>query len=201
MTLTYYRSATNEGGAIGDAITDGAINELFLPINVNQMHTGDTILDKMWVRPDVDGSMYVGVGQGSKFPAYVFLSANAGDTEADLAGTEARYGGAVVTGNPDGSTVEVDEDVNVEIWRSGDMVLFPSGVAKEIDTVSTASGTTTITFTTQIGTGNVGTWISSVFLMNMTASTDYPFWIDQRIPPGLDPEGDTYNMVSVLEMY
>ena len=106
-----------------------------------------------------------------------------------------------MTGNPDASTVEVAEDTAVEKWRSGDMVVFPSGVAREIDTVSTASGTTTITFTTDVGTNNTGSWISSVFLLNMTANTDYPFWIDQRLPAGFDPAGDTYNPVAVLEMY
>ena len=201
MTLTYHKSATEAGGAIGGAITDGGLNDLFMPVTVAQITNGDTILDKMWVTPDEDGSIYIGISQGSKFPAYVFQSAGTDDTETDLTGTEDRYGGEVVTANPDATTLEVAEDSNVTKWRSGDKVVFINGSVKEIDTVSTASGTTTLTFTSSVGTSNTGDWISSVFLLNMTASTDYPFWIDQRVPASFDTQGDNYNTVTILEMY
>ena len=198
--LTYYKSAGDDGGAIGDQITDAELNALLPEISSQDRLTGITILRKMWIESDASITCYYSLANEGMFDAYAFKSANENDTIADLTGNEDRYGAMVISSNTT-SSVTVEEDPNYLLARAGDELYIAANVV-EIDSVTdNGDGTLTIDFSPDIPSADLsGQYCASMMKTVVAASDPWPMWVEVEVAP-LSVETGDYNSIDVLTVY
>lgn len=191
MTLKYYRSATDDGGAIGDEITSGQMNALFPTLTVTEEVSGTDKFRKIWVEADEDGvDMYVGIADPGLFEAYLFDVVNDDDESiGDFDPSVQDYFGGVVV-----KSAAVDEftfdNVSKALFRDGGMILHANKLYS-IDTVTDNGTDTTVVVNGDLDpVPEAGDWITSMMNKTLSANTPSPFWRNNVTPANYDPQTD-----------
>ena len=199
-TLTFYKSAADDGGAIGAQITDGGIDDLLPPITSQDRLHGLTFHRKVWIESDTDLSILNSIANHGQYGAVYFESANANDTVADLTGTETKYGAMLIVSNTENDVI-VNNNADYTIMRVGDYAFIGADVV-QIDTITdNGDGTSTVAFSPAIPTADhSGTYFSTMIDKAFTAATPLPFWVKIDVPT-LAPISSNYNTLKFLTVY
>ena len=91
MALTYHKSTTDSGGAIGSEIASGTVNALFPEVLLSEQSTGATISRKFYIKNDTASD--VSISNLSKetdvvFDSILFESSGDAQVVGDLTGSE-----------------------------------------------------------------------------------------------------------------
>lgn len=204
MAIKYYKSEYDIGGAVGDEIQSGVLNNLFPDLEADERLNGTTRLRKIWYESDTDlAECYPTIANDSQFYYRVFKSANDDDTVDDLTGNERRYGSLTITDISD-STVTLQlmtsENYGIELFEDGDDVLIgDSKYTVQGDPTDNGDGTISIDVDRNPDTSNDGTLCRSLMPTNgADADTKYPIWIEQVVVAGSAGEGTehiSFNLV------
>lgn len=197
MALKYYKSATDDGGIIDDEITSGTENALFNDLTIAEEIAGSEKYRKIWIESDVPITLYVGISSPGLFEAYLFPTSTGEDeVVGDFApASEDHFGGIeVTTGTTDSFTFVT---TTVTMFRAGEYLIH-NNLAYLIDTVVDSAGETTVTITTTFGTTPVeGDWITSAYVLSLTAAAAKPLWRQNTSPAGYVATVDN-NSVQIL---
>ena len=199
-TLTYFKSVGDDGGTIGDQLTDGGIDDLLPPITSQDRLNGVNFYRKLWVRSDEDISVMNSLANRGEYNACWFVSAGENDTVADLTGNEVKYGALMVVSNTVNSAV-VTNNTTWEIVRDNDYAHIGNDVV-QIDTVTdNGDGTLTLNFSPDIADSDwSGTYMSTCIDTSMSAGDDNPFWIQVDVP-ALSPMNNSFSTLEFLMVY
>lgn len=199
--ITYYKSATVDGGAIGAQITDGGIDDLLPAITSQNRLAGLTFHRKIWIQSDTTLTILTSLANEGQYDATWFTSANPlTDTVANLTGIETKYGAMNIVSNTT-TTATVTNDATDILARVNDYAYIGSDVVQISAIVDNGDGTSTITFSPAIATADhSGTMFSTLISSAFTANTAVPFWIKVVIPP-LAPISSNYNTLQFLTVY
>jgi len=200
MILRYYKSATDDGGAIGDEIASGSLNALFDKLASIDLVTGVEKLRKLWIESDTAGDLYNFLGDEGLYAAALFESANPDtDTVGDLTGSERKYSPALITGATI-TTITVNYDPAMESYAVDDLINI-DGLYNIIDGfVDNLDDTATITIRTELA--NPSSFVSKkatvIFNDAYLVETPKAFWIKLKVPPGSAYSGDDYIKLTTL---
>ncbi|WP_297525117.1 hypothetical protein [Sulfurovum sp.] len=191
MTLKYYRSATDNGGAIGDEITSGQMNGLFPTLTVTEEVLGADKFRKIWLESDEDGvDMYMGIADPGLFEAYLFYVVNSNDENiGDLDPAAQDYFGGVVVKSATIGEFTFD-NVSKTLFRDGEFILHKNRLY-DIDTVTDNGTDTTVSISGDFDpVPEAGDWITSMLNDTLDANTPSPYWRNNVTPSNYDPQTD-----------
>jgi len=196
MALTFYKSENDNGGAKGDQIADGAVDAILPPISAGDRLDGITILRKLWIESDEDIDLLYGIGNDGLFQAYGFVSANDGDTTADLTGNERLIAGLKIVSNT-ASALTVEDDDESEVVQADDYLTVGNEITRVDSVTDNGDGTWTINLKSDLTGGDYsGQWAVIQFRRSVTAGNAIPLWVKVVIPP-LSNAQDDYNIIPV----
>jgi len=180
--ITYYKSATEAGGAIGDQLTDGGTDDLLPPILSQNRLSGLEYFRKIWYKSDADMNVMCSVANEGQYDSCFFESADPSDTVSDLTGSETRYGALSIVSNTE-NTVTVTNDTRWTLMRVGDKAHIGDQMV-EIDTITdNGDGTSTVDFHNDIPTADhSGTYFVTCIDKAFNAGDEIPFWIQVVVP-------------------
>ena len=182
MAYTFHNAKAD--GSVDAQITSGQVNSLFTTLTSQERIAGDQEFAKFWLSSDADISSFVGLNAPSPYSSNVFLSANEADAVGDLTGSEVRYGALAVV-SCTATALVLTKNTDYELIRDGDTVIV---AAKAYDLNSlTDNGDGTITVGSSINfspVASAGTWVTSVFQMDLTTATPKPFWREELVAAG-----------------
>jgi len=183
MTIKYYKSATDDGGAIGAEIFSGVANALFPANSAIDLTFGVETYRKIWIETDETKSILNYLANDGLYDVAIFDSANPlTDVFSDLTGVERKHSQATITATT-ATTVTVEYDSDMQSYVAGDALMFDS-IDKIIQAfVDNLDGTGTITLTTVLDNhaSYVGTTVSTAIQRSMVAQTPQAFWLKLKI--------------------
>ena len=189
MAYTYYNSKTD--GTPDQQMTSGLTDALFSTITTAERVAGDQEFRKVWITDSEDSTTYIGQYYPSGYISTVFLSASDSDVEADLTGSEDRYGALEVVSALE-TAVKVKNNTDYTLVRVGDTIVVDSAPYEVESITDNGDGTSDITATIDYkSVPGVGEWISSLFTMNLITATAKSFWTEEKIPTGATWLGST----------
>ena len=200
-TITFFKSATPDGGAKGDQLTDGGVDDLLPEITSQNRLNGVEFFRKIWYESDADVTCMASLANEGNYNACFFKSANDADTVADLTGNEDMYGALKIVSNTV-NTVKVTNDADGwTLARVNDHGYIGNDVVK-VDTITdNGDGTSTFNFSPDVAdVDHTGEYFDTLISVNMTATTAVPFWCKVKVP-ALAPLNSTYNTLQFLSIY
>ena len=203
MALTFYKSASDEGGAIGAQLADGGIDDLLPPISSQERLQGVTFYRKIWIESDTDVNILSSLGNMGQYTAVWFETAGENDTIADIIGTERKYAALEILSNTeDAAIVKIDALYSVSDLINIDDYAFIGADIVQIDSVKdNADGTADIGFSPSIPSADhTGTFMSTLIDKAFVTATPVPFWVKVDVP-ALAPMESNYNTLQFLTVY
>ena len=199
-TLTYFKSASDDGGAIGDQLTDGGIDDLLPPITSQDRLNGVNFFRKIWVRSDEDISAMTSLANKGEYNACWFESAGENDTIADLTGNEVRFGALGIVSNTV-NTAKITNNTKWVLARVDDYAHIGDDIV-QIDAITdNGDGTSDIEFSPDIADNDhAGTFLSTCIDKSMTSGGDNPFWTEVDVP-ALSPMNNSFSTLEFLMVY
>jgi hypothetical protein len=198
--ITYYKSATVDGGAIGTQLTDGGIDDLLPAVTSQDRLNGLTFHRKIWIQSDTALNILNSLANHGQYGAVWFETANINDTVANILGTERKYGAAKIVSNTTISAI-VENNANYTIFAANDYFYIGTDVVQITTVTDNLDGTSTISFSPAIPTADhTGTYASSLINKPFTVNTPVPFWVKIDIP-ALAPLSASYNTLQFLTVY
>ena len=198
-TITYFKSATDDGGAIGTQLTDGGVTELFPIITSQNRLTGLNYYRKAWYNSDEALTIMCSLANLAEYNASFFESAGVNDVVGDLTGSETRYGALNIVSNTT-TSVKVTDNTLWTLARVNDYAHIGDTIV-QIDTITdNGDGTSDIAFSPAIVTADhSGTAFSTTISKNFTAGVDVPFWINVDVPVLAQPNSnyDTHQFMAL----
>jgi hypothetical protein len=192
-TVKFYKSASDDGGAIGNEITSGVVNEAIPGILTQDRLVGTEILRKQWVECDEDVTFVLGLRDRAFYGAQLFTSAGLNDTISDLTGTEDKFAAAKVLSH-NGDTLTLDLcPYGDEVFRAGDRIIA-GGTVVSISTVTYNVDDVTVVLDQSIDNDLTGDMITSAVSIQLTANNAKPFWVREDLPENAPYYAD-YNSI------
>jgi len=200
MAMKYYKSATPDGGAIGDELTDGGVDDLLPGITSQDRLNGLTILRKIWYESDIDANVLCSLANQGQYNSCFFESANADDTVSDLTGNEDKYGALEIISNTV-NTVKVKNDPNETLIRVNDKAHIGTDVVSINSITDNGDGTSDIEFSPDIADADHGgSFLVSCIEKSFSAGDQKPFWI-KVVVPELAPMNSTLDTHEFFALY
>ena len=198
--VTFNKSATDDGGAIGTALTDGGVDELLPAVSSQDRLHGVTIHRKMWITSDTDLSILSSLSNEGQYDACWFESAGANDVVGDLTGTETKYGASPIVSNTVNTAVVTNNATDV-ILRANDYAYIGADIVQVTSVTDKGDGTSDVVFSPDIPAGDhSGTSFSTLINKTFVATTGVPFWVKIQIP-ALASLTSNFNTIQFLTVY
>ena len=198
--VTFNKSATEQGGAIGTVLTDGGVDELLPAVTSQDRLHGVIIHRKMWITSDTALSILTSLANEGKYDACWFESAGVNDTLSDLTGTETKYGASPIVSNTV-NTAKIANNSTDTIVRVNDYAYIGSDVVQVSTITDNGDGTSDVTFAPDIPSGDhSGTSFSTLLNKSFLATTAIPFWVKIDIP-ALASLTSNFNTIQFLTVY
>ena len=196
MQITFYKSASDDGGAKGDQITSGELNAVFPSLTAANRIDGVTIDRKIWIEPDEDVDLLYGVGNDGLFQTYAFLSASDNDTIGDLTGNERLICALKIVSNT-ADVLTVEDDLESGVVAVDDYMTVGNEITQVDAITDNNDGTWDITTKNSLTGGDYsGQWAIVQFRKTLTAGTATPLWVRVKVLP-LSNAGDDENVFPV----
>ncbi len=181
MAFTFYNS--NPDGTLKDPITSGQLGALFSQVTPTEAMSGATTLSKVHIRSSEDVETYIGLEARSAYDHTVFVSANYADAEADLTGSETRYGGLEVV-SATATEIIVNEDSNHILVRVGDGLVVENILYPTDSRTDNGDGTITLTSTSDFSPlPTAGGYVTSTFPLTIGSTETLSFWRERIVAP------------------
>jgi len=182
MAYTFYKSKVD--GTIDTPIVSDEVGALFSTLTSQERIAGDTEFAKMWIMSDVDVTAFIGLNSPSPYSSNVFLAATDTAAEADLTGSELRYGALEVV-SCTATDLIVTKNADYDLVRNGDTMVV-SAKAYDVDSLTdNGDGTLTIGAANDFSpTPSAGAWVTSIVKITLVTATAKPIWREEKIAPG-----------------
>ena len=182
MAITFFKSATPDGGAIGDQLTDGGVDDLFSGVTSQDRLNGIIIHRKIWYKADEDVSVMCSLANEGQYDSCFFESAGENDTVSDLTGNEVKYGALEIISNTV-NTVKIKNDPAETLIRQNDKAHIGTDMVNIDSLTDNGDGTSDINFSPDIANADLsGTYLVSCIDKSFTAGDEKPFWIRVTVP-------------------
>ena len=178
-TITFFKSATDDGGAKGAALVDGGVDDLCPSITSQNRLVGFNFHRKIWYEADADLTIMCSLANLGQFNSCFFVTTGGGnDVAGDITGSEDRFGAMNIVSNTV-NTVKVSNNPKWTLVRNGDHAHVGSDIVTVGTVTDNGDGTSDITFSPDIPTANhAGTFFVSVLGETFTSGTAKPFWVE-----------------------
>ena len=182
MAMTFYKSATDDGGAIGDQLTDGGVDDLLPGITSQNRLNGVVIHRKIWYKSDAANNVMCSLANEGQFDSCFFESAGLNDTIGDLTGSETKYGALEIISNTV-NTVKIKNDPAETLARVNDKAHIGTDMVTIDSITDNGDGTSDIAFSPDIADADhAGTYMVTVIDKAFAAGDEFPFWIRITVP-------------------
>ena len=200
MAMKYYKSATDDGGAIGDQLADGGVDDLFPGITSQNRLNGIVIHRKIWYESDIDANVMCSLANEGQFDSCFFESAGENDTISDLTGSETKYGALEIISNTV-NTVKIKNDPAETLARVNDKAHIGTDMVNIDAITDNGDGTSDIDFSPDIADADhAGSYLISCIDKSFTAADQKPFWIRVTVP-ALAPMNATLDTHEFFALY
>jgi len=181
--LTFYKSTTEDGGAKGQQLTNGGVDDLYPAIDSQDRLNGKVIHRKIWYQTDASSVIMCTLSNQGQYNSCFFKTASGGnDVVGSITGNEDRFGALAIVSNGTDSVV-VTNNKKWTLARVGDKAHIGNDVVGITAISDNGNGTSNITFSPAIPVAiHDGTFFATVIEENFTAGTAVPFWTEIDIP-------------------
>ena len=196
MTIEFFASADDAGGAIGTQIASGALNALFKEVTAPELLAGVEEYRKIWLKTDEDKEVYSFMLNDGLYDVAVFESANPDtDVVGDLTGAERKHSPALVTASTT-TSVTVSYDDTMQSYVLDDIIRIDALYNVVDSFLDNGDGTGTITVRNTIDSPAtyIGTYLTTMINKVYTNNVASAFWIKLKIASGSNYISDTDNL-------
>ena len=181
--LTYFKSATNDGGAKGTQLTDGGVDDLFPTITSQDRLNGVNFKRKIWYESDTALTIVCSLANQGQYNSCFFKTATGGnDVVGDITGTEDRYGALNIVSNTV-NTAKVTNNAKWTLVRVADKAHIGSDVVTVSAVSDNGDGTSDVTFSPDIASADhSGGFMVSTLAETFAVATAVPFWVEIDVP-------------------
>ena len=180
MAISFYKSVDEDGGAIGDILTNGGVDELLPIISSQDRINGTTYIRKYWIKADVDSTVFNGLANDyALFRDSVVFKAGDDDHISDIVGDEPKYGTMYIQdADYDNNKIQVD---NTDLVRVDDYVWYNSQKvpAKVLSVDETDKW---VELDVDLVDGDLGAVAYSCSKHTLSADDATAFWIQTTVP-------------------
>ena len=182
MLMSYNRAISDIDGNIGSELLAN-VNDYFFPaLSWQQRVEQDFTLYKKFYITDIgDISFYIGIETDGLYEWTIQDSASNDEIVTDLAGSERKYGAAVVISNT--TVAMIIHKKPDDLFQDGDFIYLDEEPVELTTVVDNLDETLTLTFAAPIAdVDHAGETISSLMWVDLLNGIGKPIWVRSHVP-------------------